>query len=46
MTYDKIMEARCTECLTPLCLPHELEGIARPIAAGAGVNAGRKTKGG
>jgi hypothetical protein len=27
--YDKIIESTCTECSTPLFLPHELEGIAR-----------------
>jgi hypothetical protein len=29
LSYDKILEATCTGCKTPLFLPHELEGIAR-----------------
>jgi hypothetical protein len=29
-TYDRIIEATCAECSTPLFLPHELEGISTP----------------
>jgi len=25
--YNKMVESTCTECATPLFLPHELEGI-------------------
>jgi len=31
--YDQLREARCGKCLTPLFLPHELEGIERKYEA-------------
>jgi len=33
VTYDKIIEATCPGCATPMFLPHELEGIARQVKA-------------
>jgi len=27
--YNKMVESTCTECATPLFLPHELEGIVK-----------------
>lgn len=28
VTYEEMNESRCTQCSTPLFLPHELEGVA------------------
>lgn len=33
VNYDKITESACAECLTPLFLPPELEGLARQLEA-------------
>jgi hypothetical protein len=29
LDYEKLLEARCVQCSTPLFLPYELEGIGR-----------------